>query len=127
MNVPKGFLEGEIRDSFYVESMMKKTWAAQLEVLNDVDKICRKHDIQYFADWGTLLGAIRHKGFIPWDDDMDITMKHQDLIKFCDVVKQEMEGYEIVNLHTDPDWNSLITRIVNTRRIRFDDEHLNNS
>ncbi len=125
MNVPQGFLEGEIRDGFYVESMMKKTWAAQLEVLNDVDKICRKHDIQYFADWGTLLGAIRHKGFIPWDDDMDITMKHQDLIKFCDVVSQEMKGYEIVNLHTDPGWNSLITRIVNTRRIRFDDEHLN--
>ena len=72
MRVPDNFLEGEIRNSFYVESMMKKVWAAQLEVLHEIDRICKKHNITYFADWGTLLGAVRHKGFIPWDDDMDI-------------------------------------------------------
>ena len=83
MRVPDDFLEGEIRNSFYVESMMKKVWAAQLEVLNEIDRICKKHNITYFADWGTLLGTVRHKGFIPWDDDMDITMKRQDYIKFA--------------------------------------------
>ena len=83
MCVPDNFLEGEIRNSFYVESMMKKVWAAQLEVLHEIDRICKKHNITYFADWGTLLGAVRHKGFIPWDDDMDITMKRQDYIKFA--------------------------------------------
>ena len=83
MRVPDNFLEGEIRNSFYVESMMKKVWAAQLEVLHEIDRICKKHNITYFADWGTLLGAVRHKGFIPWDDDMDITMKRQDYIKFA--------------------------------------------
>ncbi len=65
MNIPDGFLEGEIRNSFYVETMMKKTWAAQLKVLSVVDEICKKNNIQYFADWGTLLGAVRHKGYIP--------------------------------------------------------------
>ena len=86
MNIPDGFLEGEIRNSFYVETMMKKTWAAQLKVLSVVDEICKKNNIQYFADWGTLLGAVRHKGYIPWDDEMDITMKLDVYTKFCSIV-----------------------------------------
>lgn len=62
---------------------MKHAWAAQLEVLNDIDKACTENGIQYFAEWGTLLGAVRHHGFIPWDDDMDICMKRADYEKFC--------------------------------------------
>ena len=124
MNIPDGFLEGEIRNSFYVETMMKKTWAAQLKVLSVVDEICKKNNIQYFADWGTLLGAVRHKGYIPWDDDMDITMKRDDYTKFCNIVMREVEGYDIVNIHTEKEWYSFHSRIVNGKCIRFDDEHL---
>ena len=124
MRVPDNFLEGEIRNSFYVESMMKKVWAAQLEVLHEIDRICKKHNITYFADWGTLLGAVRHKGFIPWDDDMDITMKRQDYIKFCEVFPKETTELDLVTIYTEEWWNSLITRVVNGKRIRFDDEHL---
>ncbi len=119
MQLPKGFLEGEIREGFYVESMMKRVWAAQIEVLHDVDYICKKHNIQYFADWGTLLGAVRHKGFVPWDDDMDITMKRPDYIKFCEIAPHEMKGYDIVNIHTDLGWDMLITRIVNGKVISY--------
>lgn len=126
MNIPDGFLEGEIRNSFYVETMMKKTWAAQLKVLSVVDEICKKNNIQYFADWGTLLGAVRHKGYIPWDDDMDITMKRDDYTKFCNIVMREVEGYDIVNIHTEKEWYSFHSRIVNGKCIRFDDEHLKN-
>ena len=124
MRIPDNFLEGEIRNSFYVESMMKKVWAAQLEVLHEIDRICKKHNITYFADWGTLLGAVRHKGFIPWDDDMDITMKRQDYIKFCEVFPKETTELDLVTIYTEEWWNSLITRVVNGKRIRFDDEHL---
>lgn len=124
MKVPEGFLEGEIRSSFYIEREMKKAWAAQLEVLHEVDRVCKKYNIQYFADWGTLLGAVRHKGFIPWDDDMDITMKRPDYTKFCMIAPEEMKGYNIVNIHTEPGWDSMLTRIVNGKRIRFDKEHL---
>ena len=113
MNIPDKFLEGEIRDGFYVENMMKKAWAAQLEVLNEVDKICRQYDIKYFADWGTLLGAIRHKGFVPWDDDMDITMKRQDYIRFCQIVQQQQGEIEIINVHTDSDWTDMLSRVIN--------------
>ena len=124
MQIPEGYLEGEIRDGFYVESMMKKTWAAQMEVLAEVDRVCKKNNIQYFADWGTLLGAVRHKGFVPWDDDMDITMKRTDYNHFCNIAEKEMPGFNIVNVHTEPGWDSLAARIVNGKRIRYDKEHL---
>ena len=78
------YYQGETRDGFYIEPMMKCAWAAHLEVLRKIDIICRENDIRYFADWGTLLGAIRHKGYIPWDDDLDICMLRPDLERFLE-------------------------------------------
>lgn len=124
MNIPGGYLNGEIRDGFYVESTMKKAWAAEIEVLNEVDRICRQHDIQYFADWGTLLGTIRHKGFIPWDDDMDITMKREDYTRFCQIVRQEQGELEIINFHTDPEWKDMLSRVINGRSVNYTEAHL---
>lgn len=120
MYVPESFFNGEIRNGFYVEKLMKIVWAAQLEVLHDLDTFCKKYNIQYFGDYGTLLGAVRHKGFIPWDDDMDISMKREDYIRFCDLVKKEFDGqYEVVNFHTDPDLTHMVGRIINQRHISF--------
>ena len=124
MNIPGGYLNGEIRDGFYVESTMKKAWAAEIEVLNEVDRICRQHDIKYFADWGTLLGTIRHKGFVPWDDDMDITMKREDYTRFCQIVRQEQGELEIINFHTDPEWKDMLSRVINGRSVNYTEEHL---
>lgn len=125
MEVPKDFLEGEVRNGFYVDSMMKKVWAAGIEVFCEIDKVCRKHNIQYFADWGTLLGTVRHKGFVPWDDDMDITMKRKDYIKFCQVAPNELPaGFAICNIHTEPGWVDMNTHVVNGRSVNFSEEHL---
>ena len=124
MDIPEGYLNGEIRDGFYVESTMKKAWAAEIEVLNEVDRICRLHDIQYFADWGTLLGTIRHKGFVPWDDDMDITMKREDYTRFCQIVRQEQGELEIINFHTDPEWKDMLSRVINGRSVNYTEAHL---
>lgn len=60
-----------------------------VRTLSDIDRICKKYGIQYFAICGTLLGTIRHKGFIPWDDDLDIGMLREDFIKLCAVPKKE--------------------------------------
>lgn len=72
------YFEAEEIEGFHVRSMMKRYWAAHIEVLLEFDRVCNELGIKYFADYGTLLGAVRHKGFIPWDDDMDISMLRGD-------------------------------------------------
>ena len=121
MHIDKSFFEDEVRDGFYVTSDMKHAWAAQLEVLKDVDELCRRYNIQYFAEWGTMLGAVRHHGFIPWDDDMDICMKRQDYNRFLRIAEKEMpDGYQLFNISSDKDNDNMLTRIINSREIRFD-------
>lgn len=63
-----------------------------LEILQDVDRVCRKHNIRYWLDFGSLLGAIRHKGYIPWDDDVDISMLYDDFLKFKEVAALELQN-----------------------------------
>ncbi|MGN0513858.1 MAG: phosphorylcholine transferase LicD [Lachnospiraceae bacterium] len=86
MEFDPDFFKGETREGFYVEPMMKRAWAAQMEVLQVIDSICREHKITYFADWGTLLGAVRHKGFIPWDDDIDISLMRVDYNRLVQIL-----------------------------------------
>ena len=69
---------------------IEQVQAANLEVLKEVDRICRKHGIQYLLDAGTLIGAVRHHVFIPWDDDVDIAFLRQDYEKFIKVAKKEL-------------------------------------
>ncbi len=72
---------------------MKRCWAAQLQVLEDFDAVCSRHSLKWFAFCGTLLGAVRHKGFIPWDDDMDVCMLRGDYNLFLQYAAKEMPGY----------------------------------
>ena len=121
----KEYFEDEVRDGFYVPAQMKHAWAAQLEVLNDIDKTCTENEIQYFAEWGTLLGAVRHHGFIPWDDDMDICMKRADYEKFLRIYDKIMpENYTIYNITTDTETDDFLSRVINGRSINFDKIHL---
>ena len=63
---------------------LKKT---ELEVMDYFVSICKKYNLTYYLFWGTLLGAIRHKGFIPWDDDIDVVMPPDDYLKFLNIME----------------------------------------
>lgn len=91
LDIPESFYQGEERCGYYVSPEMKKVWAVQLDLLNEFDRICKKHDIKYYAAYGTLIGAVRHKGYIPWDDDMDIIIMREDYDRFCRVAPAELE------------------------------------
>lgn len=70
---------------------------ANLSVLKEIDRICRKYRIKYLLDAGTLLGAVRHKGFIPWDDDADVAFTRSNYEAFMKVVRRELpEGMELI-------------------------------
>ena len=86
----EGFFEQEIRDNFYVDVTMKTVWAAEMEVLQKVAEICDRYGIIWYAAYGTLLGAIRHEGFVPWDDDMDIWVKRNDYNKLIQILPREL-------------------------------------
>lgn len=124
--VPKSFLIEDVRDGFMVPANVKQAWAAELEVLLAIDEVCKKHGIQYFADWGTFLGAVRHGGFIPWDDDLDIVMKRKDYKRFLEVASKELpEGYFVQTYENmDPDNWLFMGKVVGRNHICFEPEHL---
>ncbi len=90
----------EIRCWFKVSSNRKKVWNIQLGLIEEVKRICKKHGLKYYADSWTLLWAIRHKWFIPWDDDVDLAMFREDYDKFLQIAKNELPDY--IKLWKDP-------------------------
>lgn len=91
-----GFFQAEIRENFQVDVTMKTVWAAELEVLSEIAKVCERHGLTWYMAFGSLLGAVRHKGFIPWDDDIDICLKRDDYIQLLQYLPKELpEGYVV--------------------------------
>ncbi len=84
---------------------LRKVQLVQLEILIDFDRICKKHNINYQLFAGTLLGAIRHNGFIPWDDDVDVCMLRSDYEKFLNVSEKELnKNLFLQNYETDKNY-----------------------
>lgn len=81
----------EMRNGFLVTSHRKKLWNVQIGLIKEFARICKKYNLRWFAIAGTLLGAVRHKGFIPWDDDVDIAMLRPDFEKFKLVAVKEIQ------------------------------------
>ena len=91
-----------------------------LEILLMVDKFCKENDITYYLGEGTLLGAIRHNGFIPWDDDIDLLMPRDDYKKFLELAKTGLpDGYQLDSYETNPTHSSLPTYVQMTRKVPY--------
>ncbi|SDA41797.1 Phosphorylcholine metabolism protein LicD [Butyrivibrio sp. INlla18] len=115
----------EVRDGFYIPEMMKRFWAAQLVVLSEIAKICEKHEIKWYIDMGSLIGAVRHKGYIPWDDDLDISMLRDDWELFFEYARQELpENYKILTVQDEQEYTLALGRITNGVTINYDARHL---
>lgn len=100
--IPDGFLKAETRCGYAISEKQKKIWAVELDLLSRLLQVCEKHNIKAIVYAGTLLGAIRHGGFIPWDDDLDVAMDRDNFNKLCSVACQEFsEPYFFQTALTD--------------------------
>lgn len=91
LKLPEDFLKEEVRCGYKVTTKLKKIWAVELDLLNELKRVCDKHGIKFCVFGGTLLGAVRHKGFIPWDDDLDVSLTRENFDKLCKVAKDEFK------------------------------------
>ena len=90
----------------------------ELNILSDIDRFCRENGIRYSLDGGTLLGAVRHHGFIPWDDDIDIIMPREDYDRFISTYKSADGRYRLYRRDSDPAYPTIMfTKVLDTQTI----------
>lgn len=95
-----------------VQNQIQQLWATEQEILDVIHKVCEENGLRYSLAYGTLIGAVRHKGFIPWDDDIDLMMPREDYEKLLAIWRQAApEGYILQNVRTDPDFTQSFTKI----------------
>lgn len=108
----ESFLLPETRCGHHVSAETKLCWKAMLDMVEELDRICRKHHIKYFLIAGSLLGAIRHRGFIPWDDDVDIALFREDYDKLEKILPKELpENMFMQTTLTDPGYETAHMKI----------------
>lgn len=91
ITLPDEFLNAEERCGHMVTSEMKKVWAVELDLLYVFQQFCSEHNLKWFMAYGSLIGAVRHKGFIPWDNDIDVMMPRDDFDKFCELAPKHFK------------------------------------
>ena len=113
--IEESFLSAETRNDYYISTEMKKVWAIELDLLSKLSEVCKKHNLRFWVCYGTLLGTIRHKGFVPWDDDMDIWLPRKDYDQLCNLSQNEWaEPYFFQTTLNDKDYYSAFARLRNS-------------
>lgn len=92
----------------------------QVEILDVMSQFCENHGIQYWIDSGTLLGAIRHKGYIPWDDDIDTGMLRKDYDIFMKLFNEESDRYKVYSVENDPGYSFPFAKIIDTQTVLYE-------
>jgi lipopolysaccharide cholinephosphotransferase len=119
LTIPEEFWNEELRDDFYISQAMKRAWANQLELLDMVLEVADKHNIQIWMECGSLLGAVRHHGYIPWDDDLDMTIMRKDYLPLLNYLQEELPSYVFIeSYYTIPEYNQ--PKAVVSNRYKFD-------
>lgn len=96
----------------YDDAVLEKLHRVQLEILSDFIGVCQKYNLTYFVVYGTAIGAVRHSGFIPWDDDIDVGMLREDYNKFFEVFQDELgEKYNLLTPEIDGRYACTVTHI----------------
>lgn len=88
---------------------LRRVQLIQLDMMKEIDRICRKYDLKYNIAFGTLLGAVRHGGFVPWDDDADINMPYEDYLKLIEVIDDEIDSEKYYFRYQDKEEDCNIT------------------
>ncbi len=96
----------------YPGDSLQRLQETATDILSKIDSACREHDIEYFIVGGTLLGSVRHGGFIPWDDDIDIAMPYEDFIRFVEIADEILpEGYSCHTPFNTPGFSTLWAKV----------------
>ncbi|MDE7107628.1 MAG: LicD family protein, partial [Clostridiales bacterium] len=102
------------------EMTLEERKAVSLEILLQIDSLCKQHSIRYYLAYGGLIGAVRHGGFIPWDDDLDIWMEYEDYKKF-EAVAGELDGYYLLKAFDSKGWGRTFGKLCKAGTLIVDD------
>lgn len=99
------------------ELTLEEVKKLELELLLFIDKICKEHHIPYYLSSGTLLGAVKYQGFIPWDDDIDIILLRPDYMKLMKVLKEPCGDYRLLSIYHQKDYYYPFAKLVHTKTV----------
>lgn len=103
---------------------LKAMQNCEFEILKYIRDVCEEHGLRYYLAYGTLIGAIRHQGFIPWDDDMDVHIPREDYLKLIEIMAENPHPYyRLVSRETSPKFTHILAKMIDTRTTLIQKAH----